>query len=235
MKRTIYLALLAPILVFAEPRVVVSIEQRQLFLVDGEEIVAQYFVGVGKASTPTPEGIYKITSITPKPTWTVPDSIMNGPNPPSARVIPPGKGNPLGAYFLRLNDSSYGIHGTTKPKLLPGAVSHGCIRMKNEDVADLARRIKRGISVEIINGIYKDGLEVAPVEAPAIITTPAPGPALINPSPLVTPPMSDLIKAASIPMDSSEQGGLTPLFPIKRQTDGSCSSRSGACHTVLPR
>lgn len=164
MKRALFLALLVPTLSFAEPKIVISIEQRHLFLVDGEDIVAEYPVGVGKPSSPTPVGKYKVTSITAKPTWTVPDSIMNGPNPPSAKVIPPGKGNPLGAYFLRLNDSSYGIHGTVIPKVLPGAVSHGCVRMKNEDVSDLASKIKRGIPVEIIKGSFRKIDDDQPVE-----------------------------------------------------------------------
>jgi lipoprotein-anchoring transpeptidase ErfK/SrfK len=37
-----------------------------------------------------------------------------------------------------------GIHGTNQPELLPGRVSHGCIRMRNEDIVELGRSMPIG-------------------------------------------------------------------------------------------
>lgn len=141
---------------FAQPSIVVSLQDQHLYVVENDELVADYPVVVGKPETPTPTGTFTITSITKKPTWTVPDSIMKGKTPPKARIIPPGPDNPLGAYFLRLNNSSYGIHGTTAPKLVPGSVSAGCIRMKNKDVSVLAEMVERGTRVTIIEGPYQE-------------------------------------------------------------------------------
>jgi lipoprotein-anchoring transpeptidase ErfK/SrfK len=42
-----------------------------------------------------------------------------------------------------------GIHGTDRPDLVPGRVSHGCIRMRNADIVALARRMPVGTPVTI--------------------------------------------------------------------------------------
>lgn len=42
-----------------------------------------------------------------------------------------------------------GIHGTDRPELLPGLVSHGCIRMKNEDILELGRLMPVGTPLTI--------------------------------------------------------------------------------------
>jgi L,D-transpeptidase-like protein len=42
-----------------------------------------------------------------------------------------------------------GIHGTNRPDLLPGRVSHGCIRMRNQDILRLARLLPVGTPLTI--------------------------------------------------------------------------------------
>jgi lipoprotein-anchoring transpeptidase ErfK/SrfK len=42
-----------------------------------------------------------------------------------------------------------GIHGTNEPDLLPGRVSHGCVRLRNADVLELARLMPVGTPVTI--------------------------------------------------------------------------------------
>ena len=42
-----------------------------------------------------------------------------------------------------------GIHGTNQPGLLPGRVSHGCIRLRNRDILRLGRRLKLGTPITI--------------------------------------------------------------------------------------
>ena len=42
-----------------------------------------------------------------------------------------------------------GIHGTDRPRLIPGRVSHGCIRMRNADVVALAERVGVGTPLTI--------------------------------------------------------------------------------------
>jgi lipoprotein-anchoring transpeptidase ErfK/SrfK len=58
-----------------------------------------------------------------------------------------GPANPLGARALYLGSTLYRIHGTNQPWTIGGAVSSGCIRMRNEDVIDLYERVKVGTQV----------------------------------------------------------------------------------------
>lgn len=68
---------------------------------------------------------------------------------------PGGPGNPLGARALYLyaggKDTLYRIHGTTEPESIGKSVSSGCVRMLNEDVADLFERVEIGTQV-IVRG-----------------------------------------------------------------------------------
>ena len=43
-----------------------------------------------------------------------------------------------------------GIHGTDRPEILPGRLSHGCIRLRNEDILSLAELMPVGTPVEIV-------------------------------------------------------------------------------------
>lgn len=44
-----------------------------------------------------------------------------------------------------------GIHGTNQPGLIPGRISHGCVRMNNRDIRKLARLMPIGTPVSVIN------------------------------------------------------------------------------------
>jgi hypothetical protein len=94
-------------------------------------------IGVGKPSWPTPRGEFyvrnKLTGFA---------SPMYGPVAfgTSARssVLTDW---PAGGYV--------GIHGTDRPDLLPGRVSHGCIRMRNEDILRLSKLMPIGTPITI--------------------------------------------------------------------------------------
>ena len=68
----------------------------------------------------------------------------------------PGLDNPLGARALYLyqgdRDTLYRIHGTNEPNTIGQAVSSGCIRMMNQDVIDLYRRVAAGAKVVVLAG-----------------------------------------------------------------------------------
>jgi lipoprotein-anchoring transpeptidase ErfK/SrfK len=70
--------------------------------------------------------------------------------------MPGGPANPLGARALYLykgnRDTLYRIHGTTAPSSIGKAVSSGCIRMLNADVADLYERVPVGTKVVVLQG-----------------------------------------------------------------------------------
>ena len=48
----------------------------------------------------------------------------------------------------------FGIHGTLDPYSLGWASSHGCIRMNNDEVAELYKTVPIGTKVTIVDGIY---------------------------------------------------------------------------------
>lgn len=103
---------------------------------DGRPVV-RAVVGVGADDWPTPRGSFYIRN-----KLTRYDSPTYGPVAfgTSARS-PTATDWPAGGFI--------GIHGTDRPDLLPGRVSHGCIRMRNRDILALAERMSVGTPVRI--------------------------------------------------------------------------------------
>lgn len=62
----------------------------------------------------------------------------------------------FGGHWMGLNVpwGQFGIHGTLDPYSVGWASSHGCIRMNNDDVAELYNTITYGTKVVIVNGPY---------------------------------------------------------------------------------
>jgi LysM repeat protein len=100
--------------------------------------VKRYQVGIGKDGA-SPTGQLKVLEKIPTPQYTDPDG----------RVIAGGEPtNPLGPYWVGLGNS-YGIHGTIDPDSIGKAESRGCIRMRNEDVAEVYNFLTTGSEVVI--------------------------------------------------------------------------------------
>ncbi len=106
-------------------RIIVDLSDRQLYLLDVNTVVRGFPVGIGRMLTQTPVGEYAI--------------INKQPNP----------GGPFGVFWMGLSRPHYGIHGTNDPSSIGYMVSHGCIRMYNEDVLELARTVPIGTRVTI--------------------------------------------------------------------------------------
>jgi lipoprotein-anchoring transpeptidase ErfK/SrfK len=124
--------------VVAARRVVVSIPDRKLAVIEAGALVEMYDVAVGKPSTPTPTGTFTIVNRLEHPTYYRPGV-----------VIPPGPGNPLGTRWMGLSEKGYGIHGTSDPASIGFAKSTGCIRLRNADVERLYKRLRAGDIVEL--------------------------------------------------------------------------------------
>ena len=120
-------------------RIVVSIPDRKLALVEADQVVKSYPIAVGKSTTPSPSGEYTIVQRLTNPTWYT-----------KGRIVPPGKANPLGTRWLGLSVSGYGIHGTNVPSSIGRNASHGCIRMNNRDVEQLFELVEVGDAVELL-------------------------------------------------------------------------------------
>lgn len=113
-------------------------------------------ISVGKMDWRTPLGTTRITDKREKPTWTPPPSVRaeyaaRGEYLPA--VVRAGPDNPLGEHAMRLGlpGGAYLIHGTNNPIAVGMAVTHGCIRMYPEDIAELFPMIKVGTPVHLIN------------------------------------------------------------------------------------
>jgi lipoprotein-anchoring transpeptidase ErfK/SrfK len=119
--------------------IVVSIPDHKLALLEGDKVVRVYDVAVGKPSTPSPQGEFRVVSRMPNPTWYGPQV-----------VVPPGKTNPLGTRWMGLSIRGFGIHGTSVPSSIGKSASHGCIRMRNRDVEELFELVPVGTPVELL-------------------------------------------------------------------------------------
>jgi lipoprotein-anchoring transpeptidase ErfK/SrfK len=118
-------------------RIVVSIPDRKLALLENGRVVKTYSTAVGATATPTPAGEFQIVNKLVNPTWYHP-----------GKVVPPGKSNPLGARWIGLSQPGFGIHGTNAPKSIGQAASHGCIRMAAADIKELFDLVRVGDAVE---------------------------------------------------------------------------------------
>ncbi|SDE31453.1 L,D-transpeptidase [Sporomusa acidovorans] len=106
--------------------ITVTLAARRLTLYKNRSPVRSYPVGIGKMLTPTPTGTYTIISKSPNP------------------------GGPFGVMWMGLSIPHYGIHGTNDPSSIGKYVSHGCIRMYNQDVLELSRTVPVGTPVMIV-------------------------------------------------------------------------------------
>jgi len=119
-------------------RVVVSLADRKLAVLEAGRVVKVYDTAVGAPASPSPTGCYTITQRLVRPTWYTP-----------GKIVPPGKANPLGTRWLGLSLKGYGIHGTNAPGSIGRNASHGCIRLRNRDVEELFDIVAVGDRVEL--------------------------------------------------------------------------------------
>jgi lipoprotein-anchoring transpeptidase ErfK/SrfK len=129
--------------------IVIVTRARELYYVLGRGQAIRYPVGVGKAGMAW-HGKAWVAQKLLHPSWGPPEDLARA-NPNIPRTIPGGApNNPMGAAVLGLNRGNYAIHGTNDPASIGGFVSHGCIRMHNEDVLDLYNRVPLGSDVYVL-------------------------------------------------------------------------------------
>lgn len=129
--------------------IVIDTNERFLYLVQEGGKARRYGVGVGKPGFEW-AGTHKVTQKKEWPDWRPPAEMIEREKK-NGRILPVhmegGPANPLGARALYLGSTLYRIHGTNQPYTIGGAVSSGCIRMRNEDVTDLYERVPIGTKV----------------------------------------------------------------------------------------
>ncbi|HUI84484.1 MAG TPA: L,D-transpeptidase [Candidatus Binatia bacterium] len=116
----------------------VSIPDHRLAVIENGQVTKIYPVAVGKASTPSPTGDFRVVVRVVNPTYYH-----------EGKVIAPGPHNPLGARWIGLDRRGYGIHGTNAPQSIGRSASHGCIRMAKHDLEELFSMVRVGDQVNI--------------------------------------------------------------------------------------
>ncbi|HEX7882631.1 MAG TPA: L,D-transpeptidase [Afipia sp.] len=133
---------------YAPGTIVVKTNERKLYLVLGEGRALRYPVGVGKAGKQW-AGATRIDGKYRQPAWSPPADVKRD-NPSIPDVIPGGApSNPMGVAAMTLAGGEYAIHGTNRPNSVGGYVSYGCVRMYNQDIADLFERVEVGTPVVV--------------------------------------------------------------------------------------
>ena len=141
--------------------VVINLAEYRLYYYPKDKaVVYTYPLGIGREGWDSPISNTSITVKTPNPGWTPPQSILREhaeAGDPLPAYVPPGPDNPLGPYKLTLGLPGYLIHGSNKKFGIGMRVSHGCFRMLNHNVLELAELVPVGAKVRIINEPYKFG------------------------------------------------------------------------------
>ena len=122
--------------------------------------VLTYPISIGKMDWDTPIGTHRIVGKQKDPSWYPPESIRKAHAERGSilpRVVPPGPENPLGNYAMRLNLTSYLIHGTNNPDGVGMRVTSGCIRMFPEHIEFLFPMVDVGTPVRIMSEPIKVG------------------------------------------------------------------------------
>jgi lipoprotein-anchoring transpeptidase ErfK/SrfK len=125
--------------------VIIDTPNTYLYYVLGNGQAIRYGIGVGRDGF-TWSGTQTVTKKAEWPDWTPPPEMI-ARQPYLPRHMAGGPGNPLGARAMYLGGTVYRIHGTNAPETIGTHVSSGCIRLTNEDVADLYSRVNVGTRV----------------------------------------------------------------------------------------
>jgi len=120
--------------------VLVDKSQNTLTLKDGEEVLKVYPCATGREGI-TPVGNFNIVNRIVDPPWYSPEGL----------IPPKDPRNQLGSRWLGFDTPGYGIHGTTDPTSIGKPVTHGCVRLTNQDVEELFILLPQGTPVSIVD------------------------------------------------------------------------------------
>ena len=132
--------------------VVIDTPHTFLYFVLGNGKALRYGIGVGRNGF-TWSGVKSIVRKAEWPDW-YPPTQMIARQPYLPRMVAGGPGNPLGARAMYIGGTEYRIHGTNDPSTIGKFVSSGCIRMTNDNVIDLYRRVQVGAKVIVLPQTY---------------------------------------------------------------------------------
>jgi lipoprotein-anchoring transpeptidase ErfK/SrfK len=128
--------------------VIVDTPNTYLYYVLGNGKALRYGIGVGREGF-TWSGVRNVVRKAEWPDWYPPAAMLHR-QPYLPRMTAGGPGNPLGARAMYIGGTDYRIHGTNNPETIGKTVSSGCIRLTNEDVMDLYKRVQVGAKVVVL-------------------------------------------------------------------------------------
>lgn len=123
-------------------RLVVDLSDRQVTVYRDEKIRDRYPIAIGQAGWETPSGNFYVTETFENPGWQHP---ITGENVT-------GPDNPLGSRWIGFwsdGRNQIGFHGTNEEALIGQAVSHGCVRMRNQDIEQMFLEVEPGTPVVV--------------------------------------------------------------------------------------
>ncbi|MEL7038977.1 MAG: L,D-transpeptidase [Cyanobacteria bacterium J06592_8] len=122
-------------------QLIIRLSDRRVYVYRQQQLLTSYPIAVGREGWETPTGEYKVIQKIQEPSWE---------HPFTGEIVPPGPENPLGIRWIGFwtDGTNYiGFHGTPNEETVGEAVSHGCIRMLNQDVVLLFDKVTIGTPV----------------------------------------------------------------------------------------
>ena len=119
--------------------IVVDRENRFLYLIQPDNSARRYSIGISQECL-RPGSLFRIASKVEWPEWRYSASDTKSTSV-TTQILAGGPGNPLGARALLLDQPGLLIHGTNSPRTIGHLVATGCIRLVNDDVEDLYKRV----------------------------------------------------------------------------------------------
>src|SRR5262245_58128323 len=189
--------------------IIIDTPNTYLYLVLGNGRAMRYGVGVGREGF-TWSGSERISRMTEWPDWFPPKEMIER-QPYLPRFMAGGTQNPLGARALYLGKTLYRIHGTNQPSTIGQFVSSGCVRLLNEDIEDLFRRVQvgtRGMVVasgnaQMLSALPSGGGSAKPAKPKQTTGKPAAKPQAKVSTGL--PPPAAVAPAAAAPADTASE------------------------------
>jgi lipoprotein-anchoring transpeptidase ErfK/SrfK len=125
-------------------KLVLNLKERRVYAYNEDKVLMSYPVAVGKKGWETPTGNFKVTQMIKDPVWQ---------NPWNGKIVPASPKGPIGERWIGFwsdGKNTIGFHGTPTLKSLGTAASHGCVRMRNEDVKVLFEVVQPGTPVVVV-------------------------------------------------------------------------------------
>ncbi|MDQ3323740.1 MAG: L,D-transpeptidase [Acidobacteriota bacterium] len=132
-------------------RITVNVPAFTMTLWQGDKEIKSYYVGVGKKDFPIPVGMRSADKIILNPNWIPPDSewVRNSSNvEPYQKITADDPLNPLGKIKIPLGQA-YLLHEAQSPSDIGNLVSHGCVRVLNDDLFEITEMISRARNLSI--------------------------------------------------------------------------------------